>query len=89
MPKKLKIDHGKLTHEHYISRKRPPACETGEDTPLTMKNILTERPLLNNRRHKFFGYLKKTMKQLFSDGVKTYSDTLYKFVTNIYLLTKL
>ena len=55
--------------------------KTGEDTPLTVKHIQTERPLLNNRKRHIFGSTSKTMKQLHNDGDKTYVDTLYKFVT--------
>ena len=63
--------------------------KTGEDTPLTIKHILTERPLLNNRKRQFFASTNKTMEPLFNDGDTTHGDTLYKFVTNIDLLTKL
>ena len=67
----------------------PQHVKTGEDTPLTIKRILTERPSLNNIRRQFFGSTNKTMKQLLNDGDTTYGDTLYKFVTDIDLLTKL
>ena len=87
---RLRIGHSKLTHGHYMSREQPPICEDcGEDTPLTIKHILTECPSLNNRRRQFFGTTNKTMKQLLNDGDTTYGGTLYKFVTNIDLLTKL
>ena len=67
----------------------PQYVKTGDDTPLTIKRILTERPSLNNRRLKFFGFTNKTMKQILNDGDTAYDDTLYKFVTNIDLPTKL
>ena len=67
----------------------PKHVKTGEETPLTIKLILTERPSLTNRKLQFFGSNNKTMKQLHNDGDTTYGDTLYKFVTNIDLLTKL
>ena len=87
---KLRIGHSKLTHGHYLSREQPSTCEDcGEDTPLTIKHILTECSSLNNRRRQFFDSTNKTMKQLLNDGDTTYGGTLYKFVTNIYLLTKL
>ena len=57
--------------------------KTGEDTPLTIKLILTERPSLNHRRRQFFGSTYKTMKQFLNDGDITYGDTLYKSVTKI------
>ena len=38
---------------------------------------------------KFFDYDNKTMEQLLSDGGTAYVGTLYKFVTNIDLVTKL
>ena len=62
--------------------------KTGEDTPVTIKHILTEYPSLNNRRCQFFGSTNKTMKQLLNNGDLAYGDTLYKFVTNADLLTK-
>jgi len=52
-------------------------------------SALTERPKLNNRRHQLVGSTNETMKQLLNDGDITYGVTLYKFVTNIDLLTKL
>ena len=73
-----------------MSREQPPTCgDSGEDTPLTIKRILTERPSLNNRRRQFFGATNKTMQQLLSNGHTTYGGPLYKFVTNIDLQTKL
>ena len=54
----------------------PQRMKTGEDTPLTIKNILTERPSLNNRRRQFFGTTNKTMKQLLNDGDTAYGDTI-------------
>ena len=67
----------------------PQHVKTGEDFPLRIKRILTERHSLSNKRRQFFGYTNKTMKQLLEDGDTAYGDTLYKFVTNIDLLTKL
>ena len=73
-----------------MSREYPPTRENrGEDIPLTMKRILRQGPLLNKRRCQIFGSTNKTMKQLLNDGDTSYGDALYKFVTNIYLLTKL
>ena len=60
-----------------------------EETPLKIKRNLKERPSLNNIRRRFFGSTKKTMTQLLNDGDTTYIDTLFKFVINIDLLTKL
>ena len=55
-----------------VSREQSRTCEDfGEDTPLTIKHILTKRPSLNNRRHQFFGPTNKTKKQLFNDGDTT------------------
>ena len=68
-------------------REKPQNVNTREDTPLTIKRILTERSSLNNRRRQFFGS-NKTMKQFLNDGDTIYGDTLYKFVTNVDLLTK-
>ena len=69
---------------------QPPTCEDcGVDAPLTIKHILTECPSLNNKIHQFFGTTNKTMKQLLNNGDTTYGCALYKFVTNIDLLTKL
>ena len=62
---------------------------TLEDTPITMKRFLTERPSLNYRRRQLSGITNKTMKQLLNNGDRTYGDTLYKFGTNIDLLSKL
>ena len=59
------------------------------DTPLTIKRILTGWPSRNNRRRQFFGSTNKTMKQLLNGGDTTYGGTLYKFVANVDLLTKL
>ena len=70
---RLRIGHSKLTHGHYISREQPPTCE---DTPLTIKRILTERPSPNNIKRQFFGSNIKTMKQLLNDGDTTYCDPL-------------
>ena len=67
----------------------PQHMKTGEDTPLTKKHILTERPLHKNRKLQLFGSTNKTMKQLLNDGDTAYGGTLYKFVTNIDLQTKL
>ena len=88
---RLRIGYSKLKHGHYMSREQSPTCEDcGEDTPLTIKHIiLTECPSLNNRRRQFFGTTNKIMKQLLNERDTTYDDTLYKFVTNIDLLTKL
>ena len=86
---RLRIGHSELTHGHYMSREQPQRVETGEDTPLTIKHIVTEYPPLNNRRLQFFCSTNKTMEQLLNDGDTTYGGTLYKFVTNIDLLTKL
>ena len=73
-----------------MSREQPPECEAcGEDTPLTIKHILTECPSLNNKRCQFFGSTNKTMRQFLKDGDTTYGGTLQNFVTNIHLLTKL
>ena len=39
---RLRIGHSKLTHRHYMSREQPLACkDCREDTPLTIKHILT------------------------------------------------
>ena len=65
----------------------PQQMKTGEETLLTTKRILTEHPSLNNRRRQFFGSTTKTVKRALNDGDTTYGDTLYKFVTNIDLLT--
>ena len=67
----------------------PKHVETGEDTPLTVKHIITERPFVNNRKRQIFGSTNKTMKQLLNDGDTTYGYTPYKFVTSLDLLTKL
>ena len=67
----------------------PPHVKNGPDTPLTIKHILTERPLLNNRKRQFFVSTNKTKKLLLNDGDTTYGDTIYNSVTNIDLLTKL
>ena len=89
-PTRLRIGHIKLTHGHYMSSEQPPTCEDcGEDTPLTIKHIITKRPSLNNRKRQFFGSTNKTMKQLLNDGDITYGDTLYKVLINIDLPTKL
>ena len=54
----------------------PQHVKTGENTPLTIKHILTERPLFNRKRQ-FFGSTNKTMNQLLNDGDTTYGDTTY------------
>ena len=47
MPNKIKDKPCKLTHGHYRSMGEPPTCEDCiEDTPLTIKHILTECPHL-------------------------------------------
>ena len=87
---KLRIGHTKLTHRHYMSMEQLPSCEDcGEDTPLTIKHFLTDSSHLTIEDADYMALLKKTMKQLFNDGDTTYGGTLYKFVTNIDLLTKL
>ena len=73
-----------------MSREQAPTCEdSGEDTPLRIKLILKERLSHNNRRRQFFGATNKTMQKLLNNGHTTYIGPLYKFVTNIDLLTKL
>ena len=73
-----------------MSREQPSTCEDcGEDTPIIIKHIIRECHSSNNRRRQLFGTSNKTMKQLLDDGATTYGGTLYKFVTNIDLLTKL
>ena len=67
----------------------PQNVTTGDDTPLTIKRILTKRPSLNNRRCHFFDSTNNSMKQLLNDGDTTHGDTLYMFVTNIDLIKKL
>ena len=67
----------------------PQPAMNGGDTALTIKVILTERPLLNIRRRRFCVSTNKTMKQLLNDGDTTPGDTLYKFFTNSDLITKL
>ena len=54
----------------------PQHVNTGGDTSLTIKRILTEHQSLKNRRRQFFGSTDKTMKQLLRDGDTTYGDTL-------------
>ena len=58
----------------------PQHDKTGEDTSLTIKHVLSERPLLYNGKRQFFGSTNKMMKQLINDGDIAYGDTLYKFV---------
>ena len=72
-----------------IQGNNPQHVKTGVNTPLTLKHILTERPLLNNRKRHLFGSTNKTMKQILNNGDTTFSDTTYKFVNNTKLLTKL
>ena len=70
--------------------KNPPPCEDcEEDTPLTIKHILTKCASLNNRRRQYFCFTNKKMKQLLNNRDKTDGGTLYKVVTNIDPLTKL
>ena len=52
---RLTIGLSKLTYGHYMSWE-----ECGENTPLTIKHILTECPSLN-RRLQFFDSNNKTM----------------------------
>ena len=66
----------------------PPHVKTGEDTQLTIKLNLTERPSLNARRWLLVGS-NKTINKLLNDGNTKHGDTLYKFVTYNDLLTKL
>ena len=61
----------------------------GEVISIKLQHNITERPLLDNRRRQFFGSTNKTMKNLLNNGDTTYGDTLDKFVTSFYLLTKL
>ena len=89
-PTRFRIGDRKLTHGHSKPRKHPPTWEgCGEDTPLTIKHVLMERSPLRNKIHKFFDSTKKTMKQFLYDEDTSYGGTLYKFVTNLDLLTKL
>ena len=67
----------------------PQNVKTGEDTPLPIKHILTECSSLNNGRRQFFGSTNKTMEQLLNDGDTAFGGTLYNFVTNFDILTKL
>ena len=46
-------------------------------------------PSLNNGRRQLSGTTNKTMKQILNESGTTYGDTLYKFVTNIDLVTNL
>ena len=52
--------------------------KTGENTPLTVKRILTGSPLPNNRKRKFLGSTNKSIKQVLNDGDTIYGDN--KFV---------
>ena len=46
---RLRIGNIKFTRGNYISREQLHTCEDcGEDTPLTIKHVLTECHLLNN-----------------------------------------
>ena len=75
---------------YKIGNENRPAYEDyGEDTPLTIKHILTERPSINTKRRQLFGTTTKTMKQLLIDGNKSYGGALDKIVINFDLLTKL
>ena len=59
---RLRIGHSKFKLGHYMSREPPPICRNcGENTPLTIKHILTKCPSLNTRRRQFFGSTNKTM----------------------------
>ena len=83
---RLSIGHSKLTHGHCMSREQAPTCEDcGEDTPLSIKHILTECPSLNIRRRQFFGTISKTMKKLLNDGNKTYGNTLYIYLLSTFI----
>ena len=88
MPNKIKDGHGKLTQRHYMSREQPPTCEDWRRHSTNNKTH-PNGTSLNNRKRQFFGSTNKTMKQLLNDGDTKYGDTLYKFVTNIDLLTNL
>ena len=59
---RLKIGHSKVKHGHYMSREQPQHVNTGEDSLLTIKRILTERPSLNKRTHQFFRSANKALK---------------------------
>ena len=72
-PTRFRMDHSKLTHEDYISREQPPTCE---DTPLTIKRTLTERPSPSSIKRQFFGSNIKTVKHLLNNGDTTYFDPL-------------
>ena len=48
-PTRLRTGHRKLAHGHIMSKEQPQNLKTGEDTPLTIKLILTERRSLNNK----------------------------------------
>ena len=87
---RLRIGHSKLTHWHYMSREQAPIYEDcGKDTPLKIKHILTQCPLLNNRRRQFFDSINKTMKQLHNDGDTSYCGTLHNSFTSLNRLTRL
>ena len=86
---RLRIVHSKLTYGHYMSREQAPTCEgCEEDFPLTIKHILSECPVLNNRRRQFLGSTNRTMMQLLNKGDASFSGSLYKFLNNFDLLNK-
>ena len=73
-----------------MSREHHQTCEDcGEDIPLIIKYILTEYHSLSNRRRKLFGSTSKAMEQRLNDGGTKCGGNLYKFTTNIDLITKL
>ena len=87
-PTRLMMGHCKFTYGHYMSREHPLTCEDWRRHHAKNKTHPNRKPSLNNTRRQLFSS-NKTMKQLLNDGDTPYGDTLYKFVINIDLLTKL
>ena len=83
------ISLNKLAQGHYMSNESTPECGDREkDIKLKLKHILTNCPSLKNRKRHLFDTIKKTRKQILTNGITSCSGTLFMFATSIDFLKK-
>ena len=82
---RLRIGHSRATHSHLMTRSEQPTCEYCV-VPLTIKHLLVECSLHNQKRNFYFPNLNGSLKRLLSEEDTTFNGNLYKFVRDIELL---
>ena len=87
---RLRIGHSRHTHGYLMCRGEPPICEDcNEGSPLTIKHILTECPLHNEKRQRYLNSTAPTMKQMLKESDTSFNGPIYNFIKDIDLLSKL